>query len=118
MPTVLSGPMSVAGQKLTRTLGAGTSAFTFSNGHYERRSDVMELPAVILRPAKSISLLDLARVHLDGGVEQPGRKRAFHRERLLHAEIGLHQVVILLHPLGVDPTKRFRRGEVVRHQEF
>src|SRR5713226_704761 len=60
-----------------------------------------------------ISLLDLARVHLDRGIQQFRRKRALHRERLFHAEIGLHQFVILFHPLGVDPAECFRRGEVV-----
>ena len=36
----------------------------------------------------------LARVHLDRGIEQLAGERAFHRERLLDAEIGLHQFVV------------------------
>src|SRR5713226_10472964 len=60
-----------------------------------------------------ISLPDLARIHLDRRVEQPGRKRGFNGKRLFHAEIVLHQLVILFHPLGVDPAQRPGGGELV-----
>src|SRR5436190_24053399 len=42
------------------------------------------------------SLLHLARIHLDRWVEQLGRKRRSDVKRLLHAEIGLDQLIILL----------------------
>src|SRR3984893_6351714 len=67
---------------------------------------------------RQLSLLDLARVHLDGSVEQLCCKRGFHSERLLHAEIGLHQFVILLHALGVDPAQRLGRRKIVGHQKL
>src|SRR5258707_6962997 len=66
----------------------------------------------------SVSLLHLARVHLDRSIKQFGRERGFHREWLFHAEIGLHQFVVLFHPLGIDPAQRLGRGEIVGHQEF
>src|SRR5215211_2180771 len=68
--------------------------------------------------AMTSSLLHLARIHLDRWVEQLGGKRRSDLERLLHAEIGLDQLIILLHPLRVDPAQSLRRGEIVGHQEF
>src|SRR5882757_3882151 len=47
------------------------------------------------------SLLHLARIHLDRRIQQLGRERGFHSERLLHAEIDMHQLVVLFHPFGV-----------------
>src|SRR6266702_8623665 len=51
-------------------------------------------------------LLHLARIHLDRGIQHLGRKRRRHVERLLHAEIGLDQLIVLLHPLAIDPAER------------
>ena len=63
-------------------------------------------------------LLDLARIHLDGGIEQLAGEGAFDRERLFDAEIGLHQLVILLHPPLVDPAQSLGGREFIRHQIF
>jgi hypothetical protein len=35
------------------------------------------------------SITDLARIHLDAGIEQLAGERTLHRERLFDAEIGL-----------------------------
>src|SRR5882724_9759841 len=64
------------------------------------------------------SLLHLARIHLDRCIQHPGRKRGPDIERLFHAEIGLHQLVILLHPLGVDPAQRLGRRKLIGHQKL
>src|SRR5262249_7980503 len=59
---------------------------------------------------------DFAAIHLDSGIEQLRRKRGLDRERLLDAEIGLDQIIVLLHPIAVDPTQALRRRELVGHQ--
>src|SRR5690349_20589576 len=59
--------------------------------------------------------LYLARIHLDGGIEQLAGEGRIDIERLLHPEIGLDQVVVLLHATSVDPAERLRRRELVCH---
>ena len=51
--------------------------------------------------------------YLNGSVKHLGRKRVLDRERLLHADIGVHQVIVLLHASAIDPAKRLGRGEFV-----
>ena len=77
-----------------------------------RRADVIAMTG------RANLLLDLARIHLDDGIEQFAGESAFHRKRLFHAEIGLHQFVVLLHPPVVDPAQSLGGREFVGHQIF
>src|SRR5579871_6631249 len=70
------------------------------------------------KPRLLSSPLHLARVHLDRRIQHPGRECGLDVEGLFHAEIGLHQLVILLHARAVDPAEPLGRGELVGHEIF
>src|SRR5579883_2469266 len=63
-------------------------------------------------PARS----ELDGLHLDRPVEEIIGEMLVDVERLLDADIGLHQLIVALHPFGIEPAEGDRLRGLVAHE--